>query len=694
MTVEEGAGKDCRLELIQVALGQQKDYYDVEIVEQLEPAHSQILEVEGCPISLRRYVHNYEGPWVILRSTLLNCQHVMPLKSLEGVSFSVGIKSYCINFFRIIKMEEDVDSVFNAAIRDAPANRNMYTVEIQICHLLTDISNLWINNPKISSQRNKADKEFLLFSFKQEAGNCIQPPVFDLKRGRVTVKIMDHSQMNKVYIHDSNYDLTQSVEPGASVYKFVLMDPQTGNILTIGVRMGKRIVETSGEPVQEDQMTLCFLKYEFAGGPVSSPMISPLTMIPPGLTMSPLQSPSMSQATPNLSTLSWLRTPGTQVLNCPPKMNDGGKMMQGQQFAAAPEMPFTPGQVSPLLNGRQGIPPMSLTSPNLHPVSNPAIYNRTGNLLYDFYPSPNFQYMQSPAMGMPCSPLMKPRMMSGIIGSPAVELPHPPTAQFNTMTLGNSRMGNTLMSESAMMPLMSSPQIKMSSSEMVLEGAQPGTSPVIPPMMSPAITSDQASKPMKQHAYNEGENERQRGEPSVRNQRNQKKNHSNMQKKAESSNMRSLADGAGKQPHELIGNVVAMAKSKNGSRLVQKKLDDLAFFSVFFHEMKDQVAELMMDNFGHYAIEALFMRSTDEQRLYLVGNLAPSIALVSCHKQGSFSIQSIMESLRTQTEIKMIVEALSKHVMKIILNCSGHHVIIRFLSKFAGPSRGLFTARS
>eukprot|EP00495_Collosphaeridae_sp_1-RS-2012_P001110 TRINITY_DN1204_c0_g1_i1.p1 TRINITY_DN1204_c0_g1~~TRINITY_DN1204_c0_g1_i1.p1 ORF type:complete len:133 (+),score=0.90 TRINITY_DN1204_c0_g1_i1:95-493(+) len=103
----------------------------------------------------------------------------------------------------------------------------------------------------------------------------------------------------------------------------------------------------------------------------------------------------------------------------------------------------------------------------------------------------------------------------------------------------------------------------------------------------------------------------------------------------------------------------------------------------------------MMDNFGHYAIEALFQVSPDEQRLYLVGNLAPSIAIVSCHKQGSFSIQSIMESLKTQTEIEMIVEALSKHVMQIILNCSGHHVIIRFLSKFGWPLHpGSFTVRS
>jgi len=689
MTVEENAGIDCRLDLIHVALGQQKDYYEVEIVETLEPAHSEILEVEGCPITLRRHVHNYQGPWVILRSTLLNCQHVMPLKSLEGVNFSVGIKSYCTNFFRIIKMEEDVDSLLRASM-DAPTNMNMYTVEIQICHLLTDINNLWINNPKISSQRNKADKEFLLFSFQQEAGNGIPQPVFDLKRGRVTVKIMDHSPMNKVYIHDSNYDLTQSVVSGASVYKFVLMDQQTGNILTIGVRMGKRLVETAS--VQEDEMTLCFLKYEFAGPAVPSPMISPIAMIPPGLTMSPLQSPSMSQATPNLTTLSWLRTPGTQVLNCPTKMNDGGKMIQGQQYVATPEMPFTPGltpgQSSPLLNGRQGIPPMSLTSPNLLPTSNPPMYHRTGNLLYDFYPSPNFQYMQSPAMGIPCSPLMKPHMMPGMMGAPAVEL-HSTTAQFNTMTLGNSQM-NSQMGESTMMPLLSSHQMKISStaSEMVQEGVQQiGNSPIIPPMMSPAITVDQGSKHMQQHAVNEVDNERHRAEPSStrsQSQRSQKKNHSSMQKK-EANNLRNVPEGAGKQPHELIGTVVAMAKSKNGSRFVQKKLTDPEYRNVFFQELKDHVAELMMDNFGHYAIEALFQVSPDDQRLHLVGNLAPLIAIVSCHKQGSFSIQSIMESLQTQTEIEMIVEALSKHVMQIILNCSGHHVIIRFLSKFGWP---------
>merc|ERR1719317_122396 len=44
-----------------------------------------------------------------------------------------------------------------------------------------------------------------------------------------------------------------------------------------------------------------------------------------------------------------------------------------------------------------------------------------------------------------------------------------------------------------------------------------------------------------------------------------------------------------------------------------------------------------------------------------------------------------MDTLRSVPEIETLVEALSKHVMQIILNCSGHYVILRFLSKFGYP---------
>jgi hypothetical protein len=55
---------------------------------------------------------------------------------------------------------------------------------------------------------------------------------------------------------------------------------------------------------------------------------------------------------------------------------------------------------------------------------------------------------------------------------------------------------------------------------------------------------------------------------------------------------------------QLTGNVLRLAKSHNGSRIIQQKLDakDSRYVNVCFTEMKEHVAELMSDNFGHFAI--------------------------------------------------------------------------------------------
>lgn len=55
----------------------------------------------------------------------------------------------------------------------------------------------------------------------------------------------------------------------------------------------------------------------------------------------------------------------------------------------------------------------------------------------------------------------------------------------------------------------------------------------------------------------------------------------------------------------VVGRVFMLSKSQSGSRFVQENLSDPVFFDVFFNELKTRVAELMMDNFGHYAIEGV-----------------------------------------------------------------------------------------
>jgi len=135
----------------------------------------------------------------------------------------------------------------------------------------------------------------------------------------------------------------------------------------------------------------------------------------------------------------------------------------------------------------------------------------------------------------------------------------------------------------------------------------------------------------------------------------------------------------------VVDRVYFIAKTQSGSRFVQEKLSDKQYFGLFFKELKGHVAELMVDNFGHYAIEALFTHCDDHERLVLVSNLSGHMPQVACHKQGSFSIQAMMDTLSTEEQIARLVDALNRDVKKIILNHSGHYVILRFLQRYDWP---------
>jgi hypothetical protein len=80
--------------------------------------------------------------------------------------------------------------------------------------------------------------------------------------------------------------------------------------------------------------------------------------------------------------------------------------------------------------------------------------------------------------------------------------------------------------------------------------------------------------------------------------------------------------------------------------------------------------------------EKLIGRCSDDQRLTLLKKLAPHIAAVSCQKHGSFSVQALMDTLHTGSQIHVLCEALRRDIVKIMTHSSGHFVILRFLQRF------------
>jgi hypothetical protein len=132
------------------------------------------------------------------------------------------------------------------------------------------------------------------------------------------------------------------------------------------------------------------------------------------------------------------------------------------------------------------------------------------------------------------------------------------------------------------------------------------------------------------------------------------------------------------------GNVCRLAKSHAGSRFIQQKLEqnDPAYFALFYEEMRDNVPDLMVDNFSHFAIEKLIQCCNDEQCLALLQRLAPAISMVACQKHGSFSVQALVDTLHTPAQIYTLVEAMRPDIMRIITHASGHFVVLRMLQRF------------
>eukprot|EP00494_Astrolonche_serrata_P025491 UN25752 len=93
----------------------------------------------------------------------------------------------------------------------------------------------------------------------------------------------------------------------------------------------------------------------------------------------------------------------------------------------------------------------------------------------------------------------------------------------------------------------------------------------------------------------------------------------------------------------------------------------------------------MTDNFGHYAVETLFAHCSSNQRVTLLQNLGPSLPNVACHKQGSFSVQSLINAVNTKEEIMLLKDFLKRELARVILSCPGHYVILRFVARFSWP---------
>jgi hypothetical protein len=136
---------------------------------------------------------------------------------------------------------------------------------------------------------------------------------------------------------------------------------------------------------------------------------------------------------------------------------------------------------------------------------------------------------------------------------------------------------------------------------------------------------------------------------------------------------------------QVIGHIYSLCKDQHGCRFLQKKLEDRdsMIVEIIFNEVYDHMTELMIDPFGNYLCQKLLEHCNDEQRLDIIEKVAPDLVKISKNMHGTRAVQKMIEYLTTPEQIAIAKKALSNHVVTLIQDLNGNHVIQRCLNRLS-----------
>lgn len=139
---------------------------------------------------------------------------------------------------------------------------------------------------------------------------------------------------------------------------------------------------------------------------------------------------------------------------------------------------------------------------------------------------------------------------------------------------------------------------------------------------------------------------------------------------------------------QLESKILKFAVDQNGCRFLQKKLEDSTIdrhtvIEIIYRQIQPEIYSLVMDLFGNYLIQKIFEYLLEEQRTCLIKRCAPRFDEILLNQHGTRALQKMIENVTTQEQVELIVNNLADHVVRLIKDLNGNHVIQKCLFKFS-----------
>ncbi|KAJ5623963.1 ARM repeat-containing protein [Penicillium lagena] len=133
------------------------------------------------------------------------------------------------------------------------------------------------------------------------------------------------------------------------------------------------------------------------------------------------------------------------------------------------------------------------------------------------------------------------------------------------------------------------------------------------------------------------------------------------------------------------GELYTLCKDQHGCRYLQRKLEERTpeHVQLIFSETYMHVIELMTDPFGNYLCQKLLEYSNDEQRTALIDHAAPQLVKIALNQHGTRALQKMIEFISTAEQIQTVIRALEHHVVELVQDLNGNHVIQKCLNRLS-----------
>lgn len=94
-----------------------------------------------------------------------------------------------------------------------------------------------------------------------------------------------------------------------------------------------------------------------------------------------------------------------------------------------------------------------------------------------------------------------------------------------------------------------------------------------------------------------------------------------------------------------------------------------------FNESRDCWVDLCSDYIGNIIIQKLIEYGTEEQKTCLINSIAPHMAAIGIHKNGTWAIQKMIECVKTEEQITSITASLKPFTPALLLDQFGNYVV-------------------